>query len=199
MFARGAQDAEQDDFNPFYYQHYFYYRQGYDRTRRRLRRSDPFVHTPVRRPFFLTLTLLGVLALAGFWVLNWQPRLSNDAISQSVSGVAAALPSASPALALPTAPPVTPTPPAPTPQPAPTIRVGSLVRVVNVGAAALRARRNPGLNQPVQVRFAEGSEVTILEGPVEADGYTWWRVQGQAGNGWSAERGPEGQIWLQPL
>jgi hypothetical protein len=41
--------------------------------------------------------------------------------------------------------------------------------------------------------------VRIREGPVEADGYTWWRIEGQSGAGWSAERSKEGVVWLQPV
>jgi hypothetical protein len=37
MFQRGVADAERGELHPFYYQHYYHYRRGYDRTRRRLR------------------------------------------------------------------------------------------------------------------------------------------------------------------
>ncbi|PMP76601.1 MAG: SH3 domain-containing protein, partial [Chloroflexus aggregans] len=35
MYELGAADAERGEFNPFYYQHYYYYRLGYDSVRRR--------------------------------------------------------------------------------------------------------------------------------------------------------------------
>jgi hypothetical protein len=80
------------------------------------------------------------------------------------------------------------------------MRVDGQARVVNVGEAALLGRSKPDLEAPVQVRFPEGTILTVLEGPVEADGYTWWQVQDEQGNsGWSAERNLEGVIWLQPL
>jgi hypothetical protein len=51
----------------------------------------------------------------------------------------------------------------------------------------------------VQARFPEGTQVTITEGPVEADGYTWWRIEADNVSGWSAEGDPEtGTAWLQP-
>ena len=36
MYRRGVADAEQGEPHPFYYQHYYQYRRGYDRTRRSL-------------------------------------------------------------------------------------------------------------------------------------------------------------------
>ena len=46
--------------------------------------------------------------------------------------------------------------------------------------------------------FKEGEQVQIREGPMQADGYTWWRIESRAGIGWSAERSKEGVVWLQP-
>ncbi|HWQ13956.1 MAG TPA: hypothetical protein VNL77_14245, partial [Roseiflexaceae bacterium] len=63
----------------------------------------------------------------------------------------------------------------------------------------LRGRAAAGLSAPVRVAFPEGERVRLLEGPVEADGYTWWRVEGPSGAGWSAERSPEGVVWLTPV
>jgi hypothetical protein len=51
----------------------------------------------------------------------------------------------------------------------------------------------------IQARIPEGSEVTLLEGPVEADGFRWWRVESPAGSGWSAEGSPEGAVYLEPI
>jgi hypothetical protein len=41
-------------------------------------------------------------------------------------------------------------------------------------------------------------QVMIVDGPVVADNYTWWRVEGETGSGWSAERSQEGNLWLIP-
>ena len=92
----------------------------------------------------------------------------------------------------PTALPVTPTAsaqPTSTPRP-PTVQpvgitIGARVRVKTDGAA-LMSRAEPGKDKTVIARFDNGSELTVLEGPVTADGITWWKVQGQAGTGWSA-------------
>jgi hypothetical protein len=51
----------------------------------------------------------------------------------------------------------------------------------------------------VVTQFLDGEEVVVLLGPIDADGYTWWRVEGENGVGWSAEKDPdEGTIWLMP-
>jgi hypothetical protein len=98
----------------------------------------------------------------------------------------------------PIATPVTVPTPAPTPT-APILQAGAQAQVVNVGNAALLVRGQPGTGQPVQARFPEGTQITIVEGPVEADGYTWWRIEADSISGWSAEGDPEtGTMWLQP-
>jgi len=45
----------------------------------------------------------------------------------------------------------------------------------------------------------EGEVARILEGPVEADGFTWWKIEGESGTGWSAQQSKEGVVWLQPI
>jgi hypothetical protein len=188
MYDRGVRDAVNDELNPFYYQHYYYYRKGYDDTRRQLRRRQ----RPVSAPLGIVIALL-VLGAAG--ALSWW----------------VGRPSAPPVAPLPTSMPTvvfTPMPTiAPTPPPPPTVAVasaptglaaGARARVSNLGGAALRARAAPGLSSPVTGRIPEGREVTILEGPVEADGYVWWRVAAAEGAGWVAERSPEGTVFLVP-
>jgi hypothetical protein len=87
-----------------------------------------------------------------------------------------------------------------TPTPEPTLQVGGQAQVVNVGDAALVGRSEPGIVQPDQTRFPEGTQVTILDGPIEADGYRWWLLQDANNNsGWSAERSLEDVTWLQPI
>ncbi len=91
-----------------------------------------------------------------------------------------------------TAPPATPTvssQPTPVLRPTPTqagsIAIGARVRVKTDGAP-LMSRAGPGKAKDVVARFDNGSELTVIEGPTTADGLTWWKVQGQAGTGWSA-------------
>lgn len=81
------------------------------------------------------------------------------------------------------------TPGAPT---EPEIRAGGYVKVVNTRGQHLRARAGPGLDYQVQARFEEGARLLVLDGPREADGYTWWKVQDDGQEGWCAAD------WLQP-
>ncbi len=188
MYDRGVRDAVNDELNPFYYQHYYYYRKGYDDTRRQIRRQQRRSSAPVA--MVIALLVLGA-AVALYW---WSGR-----------------PTAVPAMApVPTIPPVVPTlvptsvptaPPSPTVEAAPVpsgLAVGARVRVVNLDGALLRARTAPGLDSPVAARIPEGREVTVLEGPIEADGYVWWRVEAAEGVGWVAERSSEGRVFLSP-
>lgn len=189
MFRRGVADAERGEPNPFYYQHYYHYRRGVNRARRRgclVSRS------------WLPLVAAALVAVA--------------AAAFVVGGSRFALVARPPATASPparsVAAPSTPRPTAqrtPTPRPAtPTIaqavlRVGGLARVTNTGGRPLRGRSEPSLAGAPQAGFREGEQVEVLEGPVEADGYTWWRVRGEAGVGWSAQQSQEGAIWLSPV
>jgi hypothetical protein len=192
MYERGALDAEHDDLNTFYYQHYYYYRRGYDEARRQLR-SGPIARLA---PWLVALVLAVGLAAAGliaFWYLSPQSQAGTAAPTTTPGSAAGVTASAARPSPTPTAPP--------SPTPAPTLRVGGRARVVNIGDSTLRARVEPSLAQSSQIvaRFPQGSEVSIAEGPVQADGLTWWRIQGEAGEGWSAERSAEGVAFLEPL
>ncbi len=76
----------------------------------------------------------------------------------------------------------------PTPLPRGVLGAGAiaLVREEVVGGLALRAEPSTNEGIPVQVYLLPGTQVEVLEGPVEADGYTWWKVQSVEGEGWCA-------------
>lgn len=67
-----------------------------------------------------------------------------------------------------------------------TITVGSQVRVVNT--QFLNARRNAGLRFQLATRFPADAILTVVQGPITADNYTWWEVKGEAGQGWCADQ-----------
>lgn len=195
MYERGVQDAAQDDLNPFYYEHYYYYRRGYDAARRRLRRTGSLDEPPPRRiPSILLILLVVVLGGVGLVMLPGR----NTSSSETPEATSASRRLSASEAPVPTRTLATATPSLPDPSPVPSLYVGGAALIVNVGQSPLRARSEPGTGQPVQARFPENSEVLIVEGPVEADGYTWWRVEGNGSSGWSAERSPEGVVWLQP-
>lgn len=49
----------------------------------------------------------------------------------------------------------------------------------------LNVRNQPGIgpNSPIIAVFTSGTTVEVLEGPLEVDGFTWWKVRGQAVEG----------------
>ncbi|NJN67248.1 MAG: SH3 domain-containing protein [Chloroflexaceae bacterium] len=198
MYRLGVQDAEQGSLNLFYYQHYYYYRQGYDRSRR-LQQSASLLKALSAHRLLLSLSfalvLIAILSGVGFLIRrDSEARIvpttaPTNPLEHRV--VERPIPSPRP----PTVTPITPTA---TPD-TPTIYAGGLAEVVNVGDAALLVRSEPGLSHAVQVRLPEGTRVTILEGPIEADNYVWWRIESEHGAGWSAERRADGTPWLQPL
>lgn len=70
------------------------------------------------------------------------------------------------------------------PQPAPTqLAIGSAVITTDV----LKIRSEPSLGQNRIGRVAAGTTGAIVDGPVTADGYVWWKVSYSTGlTGWSA-------------
>jgi len=62
--------------------------------------------------------------------------------------------------------------------------IGERVRVTS----GLNVRTNPGTSGSKISTMAAGSTGTVLEGPISADGYTWWRISYADGTtGWSAD------------
>jgi len=83
-----------------------------------------------------------------------------------------------------------------TPEPTPTkveIGPGVEVEVVDTGVDGLSFRSGPGTNYARLKTVYDGDTFTVLEGPEEAGGYHWWRLEDDAGTiGWVADN------WLQP-
>jgi uncharacterized protein YraI len=71
---------------------------------------------------------------------------------------------------------------------------GKQVTVANTSGMGLYLRSGPGINQPVITGLTEGTTMSVIGGPVQADGYTWWNITGSQGTGWSAV----GE-WLTPI
>jgi hypothetical protein len=83
----------------------------------------------------------------------------------------------------PTLPPVvfTPTPDV--------IEVGKTVIVYGTQEQQLNIRDNPGINTNVLFRAPDGYLLKVIEGPSQADGLFWWKVQDPANpslSGWVA-------------
>ena len=76
-------------------------------------------------------------------------------------------------------------------QGAPPVRI---VTVANTGGAGLALRGGPGLGFAPVGALLDGTQMTVIGGPVPASGFTWWNLTGASGTGWSAL----GE-WLAPL
>lgn len=189
MARRGTTDAEHGEPNPFYYQHYYPYRRAYDRARRRLRR--PGIPSNSR----LRLIIGSLLGLGLLVVLLQQPLRqalappTPTAVAHSENATASPVPTRTPIL-----PTATPTPLPPTATPV-VLRTGNTALVVT---DALRARKEPSLKAAVVITFRKDEKLTILEGPQQAEGFVWWRVEGRGKSGWSAERAQDGTVWMEP-
>jgi hypothetical protein len=65
------------------------------------------------------------------------------------------------------------------------LQQGDRVIFIGLGEECLSIREQPTILANRTICMADGTEAIILEGPVEADGYTWWRVAGDGFNGWA--------------
>jgi hypothetical protein len=195
MYQRGVADAERGELHPFYYQHYYHYRRGYDHARRRVRGLA--VQEGGRAGWMrlaLLLVVLIVLGAGAYFVVRTRSQPSIAASTPAVLATARVAATAAVART-PLFPTITPSAP---PQPL-VLRIDGVAVIANTEGRPLRGRQEPSLESPPRVGFKEGERVRIREGPVEADGYTWWRIEGPSGVGWSAERSQEGVVWLQPV
>jgi len=55
---------------------------------------------------------------------------------------------------------------------------------------SLNTRKQPGVDESLVDTVADGATAAVVNGPVNADGYTWWGLHWQAANvwGWSVEK-----------
>ncbi len=118
---------------------------------------------------------LGALALWGgglLWV--WTLRQKAPPAPAPAGVTVIPLPSATPtALPLPTATP-SPEPNLPPSPPPGVIAAGAFVQISGTAGEGLRLRSEPGLGGAVNYLGMEAEVFQVQDGPVEADGYTWW-------------------------
>lgn len=60
------------------------------------------------------------------------------------------------------------------------LAVGDSVVVTGTGDC-LNVREGPGLEAPAVDCIPDGTEAVLAQGPIETDGYLWWRLEGRAG------------------
>lgn len=64
---------------------------------------------------------------------------------------------------------------------------GATAQVTGTAGRGLRIRGGPSLSEPTVKVVPEGTVVTILAGPTEADGYKWYQIRDDTGTeGWVA-------------
>lgn len=84
--------------------------------------------------------------------------------------------------------------PVPPPTPPPGVIAPGATVVVKTAADGARIRQQPSLSAPTVTAVANGTLLTITGPSQDADGYTWWPVQGNGVSGWVAgaliERAP---------
>ncbi|HEU4325243.1 MAG TPA: SH3 domain-containing protein [Roseiflexaceae bacterium] len=57
------------------------------------------------------------------------------------------------------------------------LQAGNTAYVTRAGGLPLRLRSGPGLNNSIIDRLPPGTALTLLGGPQEADGHSWWNVR----------------------
>ncbi len=73
------------------------------------------------------------------------------------------------------------------------VAVGGTVEVINTGSLGLHLRDNPGNFARVIATLRNGTRLTVTGGPVQKDGYTWWKITSPAGAGWVVAN------WISPV
>lgn len=72
-----------------------------------------------------------------------------------------------------------------TPTPELTLRIGGTAVINTSGSDSLNLRSDAGVEYQIRKKLDRGTEVTLLDGPVNANGYNWWLVRDPEGmEGW---------------
>jgi uncharacterized protein YgiM (DUF1202 family) len=77
--------------------------------------------------------------------------------------------------------------PPPMPQPPPVTGNFNVGDQVVVNTDSLNLRSGAGISQGIVAQMPFGTALTIAQAPVQADGYTWYGVNGPYGTGWSVQ------------
>lgn len=130
-----------------------------------------------------SMRALGISRVRGvggwYWTANFGGMMDGG------SDAAAGSSSTSTASPAPPAPPTPPSAPATAAasQPAGSLQVGSAATVATDDGDCLNVRSGPGRAAPIVTCLADGTPVRLVDGPMPADGVTWWRLDGL---GWAA-------------
>jgi hypothetical protein len=129
------------------------------------------------------------LLIATLLLLNWtrSPQASDDTQLAEITVIS--LPT--PTQIIPTSTPTEVVTPEATGLPLPPpgdISVGAFVQVTGTGGDGLRLRAGPGLDRDVRLLGLEAEVFLVQDGPQQADGFTWWNLEGpfdESRRGWA--------------
>src|SRR5829696_4442183 len=105
MYRRGVADAAQGEPHPFYYQHYYQYRKGYDRARRSRGLAGGYQNLYRQRRVWLTAAVgIALAGVAFFFFMRWQspPATASTPTPALVLVAATRLPTRTPIFPTPT-------------------------------------------------------------------------------------------------
>jgi hypothetical protein len=195
---RGQQEAQADTHDEHASHASFSFKRSYAALQRRLRRRQTSTGRGLRQTLFLLLLLATTIYFSN------RAAMIGDTVASPVDSTAESLPpvvidiSPPTATISPTPLPPTPLPPTQTPlalpsqtalpAPTPTITLQANGSAVIGGAegSPVRVRVQPGTDQRIVARLKEGTIVHILEGPQQAAGLAWWRIERGGTRGWVA-------------
>jgi hypothetical protein len=135
-----------------------------------------------------SLAVTGILLILLFTWIVWSAPPAPDASGMLAAVTVVPMPSATPGpAATPTFDPYAPTP---TPTLAPgQISVGAFVQISGTQGQGLHIRSEPGLNGKQLFLGFDTEAYTVLDGPRQVDGYTWYylgAINDQKRTGWAA-------------
>jgi hypothetical protein len=136
--------------------------------------------------------VIGVILLLGaFWVWSARQLAGGPEVTPTAplaSPTAEALPSGPVVVITPSAPAAAGPPPTPTlPAPPPGVIAPGAKVVITTSGAGANIRESPTTDAAVVTSQDDGTVLTITGDKQEADGFTWWPVQGDGYAGWIAE------------
>lgn len=78
--------------------------------------------------------------------------------------------------------------PAITPTPVTASVLGKTGKVMGLGGGSLNVRQDAGINAKVIARLTEGDRVRLLDGPKDADGQQWYKIEVGGQTGWVSQK-----------
>lgn len=172
-YEQGRHDAETGEFNQLFYHTYLDYKRGYDEVQAGSVRR--------RNRMWIWLPLVLGIGLGGGWVLRDQGILAQP------EPPVVLIVTPTPIVPTPTFPFITATPAPPTPTGITVSGLGiGVVAQVTTDGGVLRVRPQPSTNGEPVGSLKNETSVTLVGGPQEGDGYTWWEIEADGIRGWVA-------------